>query len=96
MPDFRVVLKEGYKIKIGRSDKCNIQVNNNTLADRHSEICYKDCTFYFKNCSMKYMSWLRLSPKSIRSENFKIIKGDIFRLSSKKSFLVESIVDDIK
>lgn len=41
------------------------------------------------------MSWLRLSPKSVKSEAFKLEVGDIFRLSSKKSYIVESITNEL-
>lgn len=89
-------MKDGFKFKIGRDDGCHIKINNQTLGDRHSEIMYKDGNFQFRNKSQKYVSWLRLSPKSLPSQNFKIDVGDIFRLSSRKSFLIEGIVNSFE
>lgn len=89
LPDYKISLKEGFKIKIGKSDQANIKINNSTMADKHAEIYYKECCFYFKGCHQSLPSWQKLSPKSVKSEPFKLKPGDIFRLSGKKSFLVD-------
>lgn len=88
-PDYKISLKEGFKIKIGRSEKCHIRINIPSIAEKHSEISYKNGEFYFKNFHTSLSSWHRLSPKAVRSDPIRLCKGDIFRLSSKKSFLVE-------
>ena len=86
-PDYKISLREGYKVEIGRSEKCHIRINNSALADRHAEIYYQHGDFVLKNHQAKNGIWRRLSKKSVKSEPLKLKKGDVFRLCFKKSFL---------
>ena len=40
------------------------------------------------DCNTRTGTWLRLSTKGVRSQDRRITKNDIFRLSSKKTFFV--------
>jgi hypothetical protein len=95
LPDYKIELNEGFKIKVGKSDPCHIRINSPNIADKHSEIYYKDHNFYFKNCHPNYTSWIRLSQKSMPSDIFRLSVGEIFRLSSKKVFTVENITNEL-
>ena len=43
------------------------------------------------DCNTRTGTWLRLSTKGVRSQDRKIGKNEIFRISSKKTFYVEEI-----
>jgi hypothetical protein len=47
------------------------------------------------DCGTRTGTWLRLSPKGLRSVDRRLSIHDIFRISSKKTFLVQDITDGI-
>lgn len=48
------------------------------------------------DCNTRTGTWLRLSPKGVRSTDRKLSKNDIFRISSKKTFFVEDVTEQVK
>lgn len=89
LPDYKISVRDNFKIKIGKSENCHFRIDIPSLAEKHAEIYYRDGVFSFRDCSgFSSGCWRRLSQRSIRSEGFKLSKGDIFRLSSKKSFYI--------
>jgi len=57
---------------------------------KHAEILYENGRFLFSDSSQNG-SFLRLSHKGMKSEPMKLQRGDRFRISSKKRFLVSDI-----
>lgn len=48
------------------------------------------------DCNTRTGTWLRLSPKGVKSNDWKLSKNDIFRISSKKTYLVEDVTEQIR
>lgn len=47
------------------------------------------------DCNTRTGTWLRLSGKGVRSQDRKLTKHDIIRISSKKTFLIEDITESV-
>lgn len=62
IPNYKVPLRDNYKIKIGRSEECHIRIDLPSIADKHAEIYYRNEIFSYKDCSRVNLgSWKRLS-----------------------------------
>jgi hypothetical protein len=60
---------------------------------KHAFIKYEGQKFWFIDRNSSSGSWLRLSHKSMKSEGYKLSIEDIFRISYKKSFIIEKLED---
>ena len=68
LADYKISVRDNFKIKIGRSEQCHIRIDIPSLAEKHAEIFYRDGIFSFRDCSgYSSGSWKRLSQRSIRS-----------------------------
>ena len=48
------------------------------------------------DCNTRTGTWLRLSSKGVRSSDRKLTKNDIFRISSKKTYVVEELTEEVQ
>lgn len=92
MPRYQARIKNGVKLTIGRNENCSIPIDGKKLSIsmKHAEILYEGGRFFFCDISQNG-SFVRLSQKGVKSEPMRLERGDRFRISSKKMFLVSDI-----